>query len=181
MGIISMRLTTSRLLIDELRADDLEGLFGLFGDPATLELWPRLLSREEVRELIERQLISYRDRGFGLWAVRSLADGELLGDCGLQARQGEMGEEIEIAWHLKRACWGRGLASDAARAVVAHAFGELGMRRLIALVLPENLPSARVARRIGMTLVGEMLHAGLCHRVYRLDAPAPKMAAAPCM
>jgi RimJ/RimL family protein N-acetyltransferase len=57
---------------------------------------------------------------------------------------------VEIGWRLRTDCWGRGLATEGARAVVAHAFGAAGLTSLVSFTVPANLPSRRVMEKIGM-------------------------------
>lgn len=79
-------------------------------------------------------------------------------------------EEVELGWHVKRSHWGRGIAPEAAAACRDHAFGALGLERLISLIRPENIPSRRVAEKIGMTVDGEVAYGsmGWPHLVYAI-------------
>jgi RimJ/RimL family protein N-acetyltransferase len=65
--------------------------------------------------------------------------------------------DVEIGWRLRRDAWGRGLATEGALAAREHAFGELGLARLVALVHPENAASIRVVGKLGMTLERERI------------------------
>ncbi|MGI5862779.1 MAG: GNAT family N-acetyltransferase [Myxococcales bacterium] len=168
MGVF--QLSSPRLVIDELREEDFDALAELFADPEAMRYFPHPYAREEVRELFDRQRRGYRERGFGLWAVRLKATGDFVGDCGLSPRAVDDLEHVEVGWHLLPRHWHQGYATEAAREVVRHAFEERGLDHVISLIRPENEPSRRVARRLGMRAVGETVHAGLRHLVYRLDA-----------
>ena len=83
----------------------------------------------------------------GLWAVE--ADGEFIGFVGLNEPRFRPG--VEIGWRLAREAWGHGYATEAARAVLAFAFDELGLAEVISFTSTTNVRSQRVMERIGMT------------------------------
>jgi RimJ/RimL family protein N-acetyltransferase len=93
---------------------------------------------------------------------------ELIGDCGIIRQQVEGEHLYEIGYHLRRDFWGRGLATEAAIACRDWAFAHLKTERLISLIRPENLPSRRVAERVGMTVWKEVNWRGLPHCVYSI-------------
>jgi RimJ/RimL family protein N-acetyltransferase len=162
-GII---LKTERLVLREFRDDDLEAYAGLLGDPETMRFYPRPHTREEARTFIEKNRHRYVANGFGVWVIEELRTGAFLGDCGLAVAVVEGIAEIEIIWHVVRERWRLGVATEAAAAARDHAFGPLGLRRLVALVRPENHPSAGVARKIGMDLEREAVFHDLPHLVF---------------
>src|SRR6185437_5321908 len=73
----------------------------------------------------------------------------LLGDCGLQPLE-HHGPEVELGYDLHPSAWGRGLATEAARAVMRIAFGELGLDRVVAVVKPDHVASQRVLVKAGL-------------------------------
>jgi ribosomal-protein-alanine N-acetyltransferase len=93
---------------------------------------------------------------------------ELIGDCGLIVQQVEGDSLYEIGYHLRRDFWGRGFATEAAIACRNWAFAHLKTDRLISLIRPENLPSIRVAERVGMTVWKEVSWRGLPHYIYSI-------------
>ena len=99
--------------------------------------------------------------------------GNLVGDCGPAVREVDGIAEIELGWHVMRAFWGQGLATEAAAACRDWAFRNIGPSRLIALVRPENGQSCRVAEKIGMTVEGEVEYGsvGWLHLVYAIHPP----------
>lgn len=107
-----------------------------------------------------------------LWPVEERPSGRLVGHCGLLPKQVEGKEETELVYVIAAADWGRGYATEIAFALRDQAFGPLGLRRLIALIHPENLASEKVARRVGMRLERELTRAGGARRLYALEAPA---------
>ena len=94
-----------------------------------------------------------RERGYALWAVELTATGSFIGQCRLYPAEGK-GPEVEVAYHYAPATWGHGYATEAAMAVLTDAFGRVGLDQVIALVMPENVGSWRVAEKAGMRLAG---------------------------
>ena len=130
----------------------------------------RTYTREEMVEWVRRNETRYQQDGFGLWALELKAGGECIGDCGLVARVVDERPEVELGYHLQRLHWGRGYATEAATACRDHAFGPLGLKRLIAMIMPHNTPSRRVAERLGMKVEKEIMRpVGGLHLVYALE------------
>lgn len=167
-------LETDRLRLRPLRPEDVEGLLVILGDPETMRFYPTPYTRELVEEWVEDSINRYRRDGIGLWAVELKATGELVGDCGPAVREVLGTKEIELGWHVKRAFWGQGLATEAAAACREWVFREIRPSRLIALVRPENTQSRRVAEKIGMTVEGEVKYGsmGWLHLVYAIRLQA---------
>src|SRR5207342_2957380 len=111
------------------------------------------LTREETLEEIEWFLQGHpKHPQLGLWATIHRPSGRFIGRCGLLPWTIEGRFEVEVAYLLARPFWGQGLATEAASAIVRHAFDRLGYSRLVCLIDPANAPSIRVAERIGMRL-----------------------------
>ncbi len=159
-------LETDRLRLRPYRVDDADALFEILGDPHTMRFYPQRFTREDADAWIQRQLDRYERDGFGLWAMELRTTGEFIGNCGPAVQEVEGQREVELGWHVHRRHWGQGLATEAAAACREHAFERLGVDRLIALVRPENRPSARVAEKIGMRVERTAEFRGLPHLVY---------------
>jgi RimJ/RimL family protein N-acetyltransferase len=159
-------LETQRLRLRHLAPSDLDDLLSILTDPETMQYYPRPFTRAESNEWIDRNIERYASDGFGLWAILSKADDEFLGDCGPVRRFVDGRDEVEIGWQVKRAFWRRGIATEAGAACRDHAFGPLGLTRVISLIRPENTPSRRVAEKIGMTIEKEIDYKGMAHYVY---------------
>ncbi|HKX25142.1 MAG TPA: GNAT family N-acetyltransferase [Actinomycetota bacterium] len=164
-------LTTRRLVIREFADRDLDPYAAMLGDPETMRYYPRPYSREEARGFMERNAARYLANGFGVWVLEDRESGVFVGDCGLAVSLVEGIAEVEIMWHVVRERWRQGLATEAATAVRDHAFGDLGLRRLIALVRPINSPSRGVAEKLGMEIERDAIYADLPHLIYA-QAPA---------
>jgi len=125
-----------------------------------------VLSREDAWRQMAMFAGHWTLRGYGTWAVEERATGSFVGRVGLHYPEGW--PDRELGWALARPFWGRGLALEAARAAIAHAFGPLAWTHVISLIHPENERSIRLALRLGETLAGEVDRRGVRHQVYRL-------------
>jgi ribosomal-protein-alanine N-acetyltransferase len=168
LGVNSV-LETKRLIVRKLLPTDAGDLLEALGDPDTMRYFPHPFSYDEVLGWIDRARRSYAQWGFGLWALILKDSGELIGDCGLTQQKVEGEQLVEIGYHLKKAHWHRGLATEAARACTRYAFESLDVDFIIALVRPENVPSAAVVKRLGMRVWKSVHYKGLPHLVYRVD------------
>ena len=164
---MKLALQTPRLLLREFTAADVDALEGILGDPVTMQYYPAPFPRAEIEDWVRRNLVRYRNCGFGLWAMLLKDTGELIGDCGCYIREVEENFEFEMAWHVRRDLWGRGYATEAAQSCVDYAFSDLGAKRIIALVRPENKNSCRVAEKIGMRCERVISWHGYDHCIYR--------------
>jgi len=149
-----------------------------------MEFFPALLAREESDTLVDRIEAHFRAHGFGLYAVELRLGREFIGFAGLSvpAFQARFTPCVEIGWRLAGEHWGRGLATEAARAVVGHGFDTLGLDSLVSFTVPGNVRSRGVMEKIGMTHDpdDDFDHPGLpegdplrSHVLYRLKRPAP--------
>jgi RimJ/RimL family protein N-acetyltransferase len=164
----SVVLETERLILRYLTPDDVDAIFAVIGDPETMKFYPQRFSREDAVHWVTRSQERYRSDGFGLFAVVLKPDGEVIGNCGL-VRQDVEGESLlEVGYHFRRDHWGRGYATEAAAGCMAYAFGHLGAEKVVSLILPENLPSRRVAERNGMTVERQVAFHDLSHLMYAM-------------
>src|SRR3977135_2201005 len=147
-------LETDRLLLREYVEDDAQAFFDLNSDPEVLRFVPdkALLNVEQARQiLVDHPIADYRKHGFGRGACILKSTGEQIGFAGLKYLE-ELGE-VDVAYRLMPSHWGQGLATEAALASVRYGFAELGLRRIIGLVMPENIASVRVLEKAGLQYV----------------------------
>jgi RimJ/RimL family protein N-acetyltransferase len=157
---------TPRLAFREMTPDDLDDLLALLGDAEVLWVYPHPYSRDEALSWIEWNVRLYREMGFGLWYLTLVETGEFVGECGLTPQSVEGATEIEVGYHIRPTFWGRGLATEAARACRVFARDVAGLDRLVAYIDPRNLASQRVAAKIGLTFEREAKVPGKVLRVY---------------
>ena len=144
-------IRTERLLLRQWRDDDLDAFAALNADPEVMRHFPRTLSRAESETLVARQRTLIAERGWGLWAVE--APEGFIGFVGLSEPRFEahFTPAVEVGWRLARHGWWKGYATEAARAVTAYAFGELGLEELVSFTFVGNERSRGVMERLGMT------------------------------
>lgn len=145
-------MTTPRLTLREMTNADLDDMAALLGDKNVMRYYPRPKTRSEAQEWIARNRRRYREHGFGLWIINLRSNGDFVGDCGLTVQHIDGADEIEVGYHVRASMQGKGYATEAASAARDFARDVLGVRRLIAIIHPLNMPSRRVAAKIGLKL-----------------------------
>ena len=145
--------TTERLILRRWQPSDREPFGQLNADPRVMEFMPSLLSRTESDALIDRIEADFDLHGFGACAVELRGEASFLGFVGLNVPRFEAAFTpcVEIAWRLSAEYWGRGFATEGARAMVRYAFDTLQLDALVSFTVPANLRSRRVMEKIGMT------------------------------
>jgi RimJ/RimL family protein N-acetyltransferase len=144
-------LETARLRLREMTRDDLDFVAAMMGDPEVSRYYERRFARSDAEAWLERQLARYARDGHGLWLVVDRASDEPVGQVGLMMQDVDGAVHPEIGWLLHRPFWGRGYATEAALAIREAAFDRWHYDHVISLIRPVNLPSQRVAIRVGMT------------------------------
>jgi RimJ/RimL family protein N-acetyltransferase len=156
-----VRLETPRLFLASWREEQTHDFLAIASDPEVMRYigLGRPWREEQARTFVKRQITEEVAHGFCLWGLVERASARLVGHCGLK-RVGDTGE-IEVGWWLARDRWGQGLATEAARRVIAFAFEELRLPRLISIVQPANAASVAVMQRFGMHLERRACHGDL--------------------
>lgn len=127
------------------------------------------LSRSQAWRAMAQFVGHWTLRGYGLWAVEERATGEFIGRIGLWHPEGWPG--LEVGWLLDRSRWGRGLATEGARAALDHAFWSVGADYVISIVNPANQRSIRVAEKLGERFEREHDFDGHTVLVYGVHRP----------
>jgi RimJ/RimL family protein N-acetyltransferase len=151
-------LSTPRLLLRRRTLSDLPACLAMDRDPEVTRFidgpW---LDAKAHRAFVEDRIRRAYPDGMGYWSIIA-ADGfagwVLLTPLDLR------GPEVEIGWRLRWAVWGRGLGTQAARPVLEHALGRLGLAEVVADIDPANAASLRVATKLGMRVRGWVPYAG---------------------
>jgi len=139
-----------RLLIRRITPADVSALLTVYGDADAMQ-WVddgQPLSRADAERWITVTLRNYETRGYGMFALMDRETGEMIGFAGLVHPGGQ--PEVELKYALRRDAWGRGLATEAATALLDYGLREHGIRHVIATTAPENEASHRVLRKAGM-------------------------------
>jgi RimJ/RimL family protein N-acetyltransferase len=161
------RLETERLCLRPWRDDDAPALAAINAHPEVARYLNNPLDDGSGTTFLARLREHWTRHGWGHFAVqeRAPADGtaRLLGFVGVgyPTFMVELAHRPEIGWRLDPAVWGRGYASEAARAAREDAFGRLGLDELISIIHPGNARSRRVAERLGMAIEGQAAHPAL--------------------
>ncbi len=149
-------VATERLHLRPVAAGDAGALGPVFAKP---EVWRypfgRGFSAEETAAFVEHQAAAWAADGLGVWVVVVRGTGEVIGYAGLSVPTflPEILPAVEVGWRLDPAHWGRGYATEAARAALDEAFSTLGLASVCSIPQAENLASVRVAERLGLRLV----------------------------
>jgi RimJ/RimL family protein N-acetyltransferase len=148
-----IELRTERLILRRWREEDREPFARMNADPAVMEFFPALLSRAESDAGVERVEAGLAQRGFGFWAAELRESGEFIGFIGLSVPnfQAPFTPCVEIGWRLAAKHWGKGLATEGARAAVDYGFGTLALAEIVSFTTTTNQRSRRVMEKIGMT------------------------------
>jgi RimJ/RimL family protein N-acetyltransferase len=146
-------LQTERLLLRPWSPADLAPFARLNADPRVMEHFPSVESREQSDACAARIAAHFAERGFGLWAVEVPGVAAFIGFVGLSVPRFEAAFTpcVEVGWRLAAEHWGRGYATEAARAALAFGFEQLGLNEIVSFTVPANQRSRAVMERIGMT------------------------------
>ena len=159
-------LETERLLLRRLNVTDIEDVFKYTSDENVSKylLWYPHPSMDFTRRYLKYVDKKYKKNEFYDWAVT--VDGHVVGTCGFTSFDIE-NNAAEIGYVLRSDMWGRGLAAEAARAVITFGFELLELNRIEARLMVENAGSARVLEKCGMTFEGVHRGAILSKGKYR--------------
>ncbi len=141
-------IETERLLLRMFRPDDLDELARLFSDPDVLRYVGdgKPVNREETDKALKSIIKHWTTHGFGRWAVVDKKTHEFVGFGGLRSLFGTP----EVVYHLAKAHWGKGLATELARASLRFGFEEHQFERIVAIAKPDNAASIHIMEKIGM-------------------------------
>ncbi len=174
-------LETERLILRQFTEDDADNLFALDSDPEVMRyIGPyRLADREAYRQRIRTSYFGYYAtyQGFGFWAAMEKASGEFIGwftlrpalDYRFAAEAGFGADDVELGYRLRKSAWGKGYATEGARALVQKAFADSGVTCVVSSALVGNVASTRVMEKAGLKRAGTFAISGF-------DQPAVKYA-----
>lgn len=145
-------IETDRLILRNWREEDRPAFFEMNADPEVMRFFERTRSRAEADAVLDRFVREIDRDGYGFWAMELREIGQVIGFTGLRdiGFDASFTPALEIGWRLLTAHWGKGYASEAARASLAYGFEQLGLAEIVSFAVRENWPSRRVMERIGM-------------------------------
>lgn len=156
-------INTVRLNLRSFRDDDLHQVSETLGDPKVMAFSDDgALDHAACREWLRRAIQTATDHSLPLMlAICLKSDGRLIGYVSLANDPQRVSAcEAELGFRLVHDCWGRGIATEAAQAMVVHATGLSGTKRIVAIVDPNNRQSVRVLQKIGMTYERDVMFEG---------------------
>ena len=144
---------TDRLRLRRCAPDDLDELAVVFAKPEVWEFpFGRAFTRDETAAFLAAQIDQYESCGVACWLAVGRATDRIVGYVGISVPTfyPEILPTVEVGWRFDPDVWGRGYATEGARAALDQAFGPLGLDRVCSLPQAENTASVRVAERLGM-------------------------------
>ena len=164
---------TERFILREILPSDLEGMFEMDSDPEVHQY----LGNKPVRE--KRQIVDvinfvrqqYADHGIGRWAIVDKKSGEFLGWSGLKFVTEPTNKHqnyYDLGYRLLRKYWGRGIATETAKASLGYAFNVLKVEEVFAAANCENTSSNRILQKIGMTFIETFYYEDILCNWYRM-------------
>jgi len=147
-----LELHTRRCVLRQWKDSDLAPWAEMNADAEVRRYFPSLLSVEQAGAEAQRCRDAIVQRGWGMWALELPGEFAFAGFVGLNVPHYDAPfvPAVEIGWRLSRAAWGRGYATEAARAALDFAFARLALREVVAIAVPGNDASRRVMHRLGM-------------------------------
>jgi RimJ/RimL family protein N-acetyltransferase len=155
-------LHTSRLILRRFTLDDLEPFYQLCSRPEVIRYAQAapIASREAAREFMHAApFTDYATHGYGRFACVWRPTGEVIGFSGIKYVP-EIAEN-ELGYRFFPEFWGHGLATEAGEASIDFARSTLGLKRLVAMVHPDNIASARVLTKLGFTIERSLRYSGV--------------------
>jgi RimJ/RimL family protein N-acetyltransferase len=148
----AFEIRTARLRIRSWRDEDIEPHAAMNADPRVMEFFPSVMSPEESAAALARARARIAERGFSFWPVEVVGGASFIGMAGLSIPSfpAPFMPAVEIGWRLIADHWGKGYATEAARAVLAHGFDRLGLPEIVAFTTVANARSRRVMEKLGM-------------------------------
>ena len=146
-----MYLETERLIINNLSLDDLEFLTDLDADPLVRKFIDgKIKTIDETRQYLSENIDGYLRHGFGRYAVRVKEDLKPIGICGfLMENYG-----VDFGYRFNQSAWGQGIAKEAGNTVIRYGVDRLKLKKIVGIVLPDNIASEKVLISCGFTFVG---------------------------
>ncbi|MFA9378600.1 MAG: GNAT family N-acetyltransferase [Lachnotalea sp.] len=150
-------IETERLYLREMNTKDYKSLCKILQDKETMYAYEHAFSDKEAKEWMDKQLISYSENGFGLWALVLKDTEEMIGQCGITIQPCNDKQVHEVGYLLQKDYWKKGYATEAAIACKEYAFNTLGINEIYSIIRDNNIASQNVARRNGMQVSGRLM------------------------
>ena len=169
MSNSNLFIETERLLIRPFKMEDIEPsyIMNLDAEVSRYTGDGGIVSKEEIeRRIVENVFGDYEKHGFGRLAVELKGENKFIGFTGLKYLE-DM-DEVDLGYRFMKEYWGKGIATESAKACVNLGFNKLGLKRLIAMVLPENIGSIRVLEKLNFEFEKEIIEDNQLAKIYSL-------------
>lgn len=169
MSKFNLFIETERLLIRPFKTEDIEPsyIMNLDAEVSKYTGDGGIVSKEEIeRRIVENVFGDYEKHGFGRLAVELKEENKFIGFTGLKYLE-DM-NEVDLGYRFMKEYWGKGIATESAEACVDLGFNTLGLKRMIALILPENTGSIRVIEKLNFEFEKEIIEDNQLVKVYSL-------------
>jgi RimJ/RimL family protein N-acetyltransferase len=145
-------IETERLILRRWKGEDLPAFAAMNADVRVCEFLSSTLTEEQSNAFAGRIVQHFADNGFGLWATEIKGGAAFIGFVGLSIPRfhAPFTPCVEIGWRLAQAGWGKGYATEGARAALTHGFDVLKLKQIVSFTVPANLRSRAVMEKIGM-------------------------------
>ena len=161
-------LETNRLILREMTDDDFSALKMVISDPETMKYYPKPYDDEGVQKWIDWCKSSYKENGFGLWAVILKKSGDMIGDCGVSMQFINDEYRPEIGYHLRKDYHKMGIGKEMTKAVKDYFFTHFNYDEVYSYMNVDNIPSIKTAEANDMKLLNTYeTKYGPCY-VYRI-------------
>ena len=161
---------TPRLILRFFTSRDVEALTPILSDPQVMQFSIiGVHNQKQIRQFIDQRLLSYLERGFGLYAIVLKQNHELIGYCGFFVQKIEEQAEVEIGYRLATKYWQQGFATEAVKAVCEYGKQRFNFKRFVCLIEPANERSIRVAQKLGMELEKKIVYYGIDVDMYSMN------------
>lgn len=151
---MTLMIQTKRLILRQWREEDLETFAQLNADPRVRQYFPKILSRKESDESVKLMSDHIQRCGWGFWAAALIQTGEFIGFIGLEdvyfSAHFTKTPAVEIGWRLAFNHWGKGYATEGAKAALQYGFEALKLKEIVSFAVLQNMRSRRVMQKIGM-------------------------------
>ncbi|MFH5836799.1 GNAT family N-acetyltransferase [Proteiniclasticum sp. C24MP] len=144
---------TKRLELRTLSLNDLDALMDIWGNEEVMRYCGGAGTREQEHRSLQYYITMQKEKGFSPYLVLRRETQEVLGVCGFNPPQEEY--DAELMYHFAKAHWGKGYGLEAADACIRYARESLNMKKIGAVVDPDNIPSQRILERIGFRPIGK--------------------------
>lgn len=153
-------IETERLILRDWKKTDLEPFCQMNADERVMTYFPKTLTKEDTSTFYETILTEFKEYGFGLYAVEVKETHEFIGFIGFHRAtfESEFTPCVEIGWRLKADAWGKGYATEGAKACLKYGFEHLGFSDIYSFTAEINTPSSHVMKKIGMKLLKTFNH-----------------------